>query len=340
MPYDYGRKEISKGVGLTGVESKNIARKLKESDIDPQAIDWEGAISDASDYGDRYGATVQKLKDYYGVDIGKEQSFSEHKKLENDRLMNELMRIFESRSRASKLMDLNIDAKSQFKPSNKPGVKLWKKYPNEYDIIGIDNAVIDMDYPEAHAKTGMSMMGDADGDKVPNILDCKPLDPNRDGVFGRAINVLSRGKYGQTKQDFETEKTLKRVVTKKKLEAQIANQKAVNALVMQQNELRQLKFQKQQLMAQGKMIPKPSVARTAVSMLFGGLPQPRMMTQIPSVQVKKPVSKTPKKGKVSKSHKKQSSRSAAGCPFCGLHLKIVPNLFGQPVLVCPRCGYI
>ena len=69
MPYDYGRKKVSKALGLTGVQSGHIVRKLKEKNIDPEVFDWEGAISDAKDYGDRYSATKDKLKDYYGIDI-------------------------------------------------------------------------------------------------------------------------------------------------------------------------------------------------------------------------------------------------------------------------------
>lgn len=69
MPYDHGLSEISKATGLTGVEAKHIAMKLKEMNVDPQTIDWAGAISDARDYGDRYNAVKKYLANYYGLNV-------------------------------------------------------------------------------------------------------------------------------------------------------------------------------------------------------------------------------------------------------------------------------
>lgn len=69
MPYDYGRSIISRYTGLTGIEAEHIAKKLKELNVDPQAIDWEGAISDARDYGNRYEAVKNYIANYYGIAV-------------------------------------------------------------------------------------------------------------------------------------------------------------------------------------------------------------------------------------------------------------------------------
>lgn len=69
MPYDYERSVISRYTGLTGVQAEHIARKLKELNVDPQTIDWEGAISDARDYGNRYEAVKNYIANYYGIDV-------------------------------------------------------------------------------------------------------------------------------------------------------------------------------------------------------------------------------------------------------------------------------
>jgi len=71
MPYDYGASYIAKATGLTGVEAKHIANKLKNLDVDPYSIDWEGAISDARDYGNRYEAVQKYIANYYGVNVNK-----------------------------------------------------------------------------------------------------------------------------------------------------------------------------------------------------------------------------------------------------------------------------
>jgi len=69
MPYDNERSVVSAATGLTGVEAGHIVKKLAEIGVDPQSIDWEGAISDARDYGDRYSAVKQYIANYYGVDV-------------------------------------------------------------------------------------------------------------------------------------------------------------------------------------------------------------------------------------------------------------------------------
>jgi len=68
----------------------------------------------------------------------------------------------------------------------------------------------DMDFFQAHQKYNLKPFGDVDKDGVKNILDCKPFDPKRDGLFGRFVNVVSGGRYGQSKEEYEEEKEIRR----------------------------------------------------------------------------------------------------------------------------------
>ena len=68
----------------------------------------------------------------------------------------------------------------------------------------------DMDYVQAFNKYKLSMYGDADGDGVRNVLDCKPYDSKRDGLLGRMVNIVSKGKHGQSKEEYEEEKASKK----------------------------------------------------------------------------------------------------------------------------------
>jgi len=55
----------------------------------------------------------------------------------------------------------------------------------------------------------LSARGDVDFDGTMNSRDCKPLDPARDGLFGRALGVLTRDKYGQSKAEYQAERVVK-----------------------------------------------------------------------------------------------------------------------------------
>ena len=60
------------------------------------------------------------------------------------------------------------------------------------------------------AKKELPWFGDKDGDGIPNLVDCDPLDSSKHGFFKRALHVASRGKYGQSSEDYEEEKETKR----------------------------------------------------------------------------------------------------------------------------------
>jgi len=59
--------------------------------------------------------------------------------------------------------------------------------------------------------------GDYDKDGAPNWSDCDPYDPDEQGVFKRAAHIVTRGRVGQSKEEYEAEK-LEKQITKEKLE--------------------------------------------------------------------------------------------------------------------------
>jgi len=58
--------------------------------------------------------------------------------------------------------------------------------------------------------------GDYDRDGAPNWSDCDPYDPNEQGIFKRAVGVVTGDRYGQTKEEYEQEK-LEKALQKEKL---------------------------------------------------------------------------------------------------------------------------
>jgi hypothetical protein len=79
----------------------------------------------------------------------------------------------------------------------------------------------DMTFHEAQYYHNLHPHGDIDRDGVPNYADCRPFDPNRQGIFKRATGILTKDKYGQTAEEYEAEKQQKALV-----KAQLAELKA------------------------------------------------------------------------------------------------------------------
>lgn len=52
--------------------------------------------------------------------------------------------------------------------------------------------------------------GDKDLDGTPNHYDCKPNDVSKDSLLGRALNIASKGRYGQTASEYSSERESKR----------------------------------------------------------------------------------------------------------------------------------
>ena len=82
----------------------------------------------------------------YGIDLGTPESEIGHEihkysGIQKQETIGSLIQIHEGRSRASIRMDLRRSAKGTFDPSDARGVRLWKKHPNRFDIIGVDDPV-------------------------------------------------------------------------------------------------------------------------------------------------------------------------------------------------------
>lgn len=138
--YDYGLKTISHHTGLTGVESKNLARKLQAKNLDYQSYDWKTIGEDSKDYGSRTSSVENKLKSMYGVSLNEDKfNQSEFTELETDHAISNLRAIHETRTFKSQQMDGNLNAKQCFNPLDKEGVKKWKKHPNTSDIENVDD---------------------------------------------------------------------------------------------------------------------------------------------------------------------------------------------------------
>ena len=140
MPYDYGLKKIAKHTGLTGVEAKNIAQAFKAKALDIEVVDWETIGGDLYGHGSRTKGVKHHLSEMYGISLDQPE-VARHESQAEHACLNELMNIFERRSKRSKQLDLSINAKQIFKHTDVEGVKLWKKDPNRYDIKGIDDII-------------------------------------------------------------------------------------------------------------------------------------------------------------------------------------------------------
>ena len=154
MSYDYGRKYIAKKTGLKGVEAGHIARQLEKQGLDYQSFDWETIGGDLYGHGKRKKGVEHHLKNMYGVslsplgnvkkvrvmeDEAKDLEEDFNRGLSREKNLSECQTIFNRRSPRSKFIDLRIDAKETFDPGDAKGVKKWKKYPNQYDIWGVDD---------------------------------------------------------------------------------------------------------------------------------------------------------------------------------------------------------
>ena len=111
-----------------------------------ETVDWETIGQDLYGHGKRVGGVKHHLREMYGIDISIPESEIGHElhkysDIEKQETIGSLMKIHESRSRASVRMDLRRSAKGTFEHTDIAGVEKWKKNPNRFDIIGVDDPV-------------------------------------------------------------------------------------------------------------------------------------------------------------------------------------------------------
>jgi len=68
------------------------------------------------------------------------------------------------------------------------------------------------------------LKGDIDRDGTPNIIDCEPFDSSKQDVLKRGLHIVTGGKYGQSKDDYEREKR-KKYIEKHNTKIENGNQK-------------------------------------------------------------------------------------------------------------------
>jgi len=155
MSYDYGSKLISKMTGLTGIESKQIAKAFKQKDIGYDVVDWETVGQDLYGHGSRLGGVKHHLRTSYGIELDPYRGMDKYFDMATLRIKPGKrrhrinitdkgtslwgLRVFYSkRTPKQRAVDNRIRAKKRFKHTNRKGVEKWLKHPNRYDILGVD----------------------------------------------------------------------------------------------------------------------------------------------------------------------------------------------------------
>jgi len=137
-------KYISKKTGLTGLEAKNIASKLKKKNIDVYSIDWETIGQDLYGHGRKTAGVKKKLKSMYGISLGVNESgighqMNKYASMSRDKVLQRVSQRNDQRTMKALIIDKNMKAKHTFSISNERGVEKWLKNPNRYDLKGIDD---------------------------------------------------------------------------------------------------------------------------------------------------------------------------------------------------------
>jgi hypothetical protein len=76
--------------------------------------------------------------------------------------------------------------------------------------FGKSKDIFKLGAPYSKPKKKLSKYGDYDLDGTLNSKDCNPYDPSKDGLFGRLANIVTFGKFGQSKEDYRAEKAEKK----------------------------------------------------------------------------------------------------------------------------------
>lgn len=140
--YDYGVRIVARHTGLTGVQAKQIVMQLRKRNIAFDIIDWETIGQEARDYGDRYNAVWNKIREMYGIDrrVFHEHRYQQHKEpLSGESLQMEMcLTRHRGRSRLSQAVDESLKATKVFIVSDIKGVRKWMQNPRRYDIVNVD----------------------------------------------------------------------------------------------------------------------------------------------------------------------------------------------------------
>jgi len=151
--YDYGVSKIARATGLTGVQSKNIAKALQKQNIGYDLIDWHTLGGDARDYGDPYNAVWDKLNTMYGVSKPTTQTdvtygnamadehYDEGPPIEDihyDMQLGILQQHHAKRPPRSRQMDERIQAQRVCKITDTKCIQRWMEHPEELDVEGVD----------------------------------------------------------------------------------------------------------------------------------------------------------------------------------------------------------
>lgn len=132
-----------------------------------------------------------------------------------------------------------------------------------------------MNFFQASKKYVLPPFSDADNDAVVNVLDCKPFDENRDGILGRALNILTGGKHGQTTEQYRQEKIehAKKLQQREKYNLELLQEK--NKTIKEKLKTQQLMAEQQQLRYLQSMGPNPPTPSQMMYSAILSVPLPK-----------------------------------------------------------------
>jgi len=83
------------------------------------------------------------------------------------------------------------------------------KSPNKISLMKKRDSTILSSQESLYGKKNLKLYGDKDMDGSPNKWDCSPGDVSKDGFFSNILSKVTKGKYGQSDEDYEEEKRRK-----------------------------------------------------------------------------------------------------------------------------------
>lgn len=222
--YDYGRSMISKATGLTGIEAGHIANKLKEINVDPEVIDWEGAISDARDYGDRYAAVKRYIFDYYGVNIMQDTSRSAYASYDEQ----ELEYLTSSKKGVKDILKSYYNSSSK---KEKEKIKEMLLNDNQMQMVLMTALYDGAEMPLAKRFLNEAMSGSASPIKLQEPMQLVPITPEKAVVTtnGTTKKPETRKTWMQQLRETQTAQSIKKALP----EAQREVEKSLKAISAQ-----------------------------------------------------------------------------------------------------------